>query len=586
MKTSTRHLSLSAALAFFLTLTLAGFAQEQPPAPAAPSAPKQEKASPPAILATPPPAAPAVAPAPAETPKPEVAPADAPQLRRLDVPAAPDEGKSLHKLVHSHIRHGSGNEVVNIGSDSFLAKGHAADAVVSVFGSSTSEGEVSDVVVSVFGNTRSTGSVGNGAVAVFGNTYVNGKVGDGVVAVFGNVELGPDAEVDGDIVAVGGKTIQDPKAVVHGQIHNVSFGGAFSDFEWLHSWIENCALRLRLLAFAPHLMWAWWIALGFLAVYVVLALLFGKGLEKCTETLEQRPGYSILAALLTVLLGPVVTILLICTGVGIAVVPFLAAGLFFAGLFGKTVMLAWLGRRITRFMGFNHPALAVLVGGVILLFLYTVPVLSIVLYKLLGWIGLGVVVYTLVLGMKREKPPVSPVVPPVVPPVPGAPMGEAGMESLTMVPIPMAPAAAVPPIMAVATLPRAGFWIRTAALMLDVILVGILCNFLAGMTENNTHIHVRSDPDLLPALAIYGAVMWKLKGTTVGGIICGLKVVRLDERPLDWGTTIVRALSCFLSFFVLGLGFIWVAFDDQKQSWHDKIAGTTVVRVPKGVSLV
>ena len=80
--------------------------------------------------------------------------------------------------------------------------------------------------------------------------------------------------------------------------------------------------------------------------------------------------------------------------------------------------------------------------------------------------------------------------------------------------------------------------------------------------------------------------MWKLRGSTIGGIVCGLKVVRLDDRPLDWSTAVVRALGCFLSFVVMGLGFIWVAFDDQKQSWHDKIAGTTVVRVPKGVSLV
>jgi uncharacterized RDD family membrane protein YckC len=71
-----------------------------------------------------------------------------------------------------------------------------------------------------------------------------------------------------------------------------------------------------------------------------------------------------------------------------------------------------------------------------------------------------------------------------------------------------------------------------------------------------------------------------------GGIVCGLKVVRLDDRPIDWGTAIVRALGCFLSFVVLCLGFLWVVFDDQRQSWHDKIAGTTVVRVPKGVSLV
>ena len=80
--------------------------------------------------------------------------------------------------------------------------------------------------------------------------------------------------------------------------------------------------------------------------------------------------------------------------------------------------------------------------------------------------------------------------------------------------------------------------------------------------------------------------MWRRRGTTIGGIVCGLKVVRIDNREIDWTTAIVRALGCFLSLAVVGLGFIWVAFDDEKQSWHDKIAGTTVVRVPKGMSLI
>jgi uncharacterized RDD family membrane protein YckC len=86
--------------------------------------------------------------------------------------------------------------------------------------------------------------------------------------------------------------------------------------------------------------------------------------------------------------------------------------------------------------------------------------------------------------------------------------------------------------------------------------------------------------------AAYCAVLWGLRGTTVGGVICGLKLVRLDGRKVDWSVAIVRALAGFLSLAALGLGFIWTAFDDEKQSWHDKIAGTTIVKVPKGVSLV
>jgi uncharacterized RDD family membrane protein YckC len=114
-----------------------------------------------------------------------------------------------------------------------------------------------------------------------------------------------------------------------------------------------------------------------------------------------------------------------------------------------------------------------------------------------------------------------------------------------------------------------------AALLLDALLVGILIDLL----------HHLFNLELL-VLAIYGAAMWKLRGSTIGGIVFDLQVVRQDGREIDWATAIVRALACFLSLAAAGLGFIWIAFDDGKQAWHDKIAGTVVVRVPKGVSLV
>jgi uncharacterized RDD family membrane protein YckC len=142
-------------------------------------------------------------------------------------------------------------------------------------------------------------------------------------------------------------------------------------------------------------------------------------------------------------------------------------------------------------------------------------------------------------------------------------------------PPPGAPAGNTVDILHVATLPRAGFWIRMLALLIDLILVGVALSWLH-----------HGGRGMLLLLATYGAIMWKLKGTTVGGIVCDLKVVRIGGGPLDWGTAIVRALGCFLSLVVAGLGFIWIAVDHEHQAWHDKIAGTVVVRVPKGVGLV
>ena len=81
------------------------------------------------------------------------------------------------------------------------------------------------------------------------------------------------------------------------------------------------------------------------------------------------------------------------------------------------------------------------------------------------------------------------------------------------------------------------------ALLIDVLLIAIVVNFIDH----------RGNLELV-ALAIYGAVMWKLRGSTVGGIIFDLRVVRIDGRPVDWETAIVRALGCFLSMVVAGLG--------------------------------
>ncbi len=132
----------------------------------------------------------------------------------------------------------------------------------------------------------------------------------------------------------------------------------------------------------------------------------------------------------------------------------------------------------------------------------------------------------------------------------------------------------IPP-QTLATLPRAGFWLRIGALLLDVVLVGVLGSIVFGSFHHESNLH-------LLVLATYGACMWKLRGATVGGIVCDLRVVRVDGRPIEWETAIVRALGCFLSLAVCGLGFIWIAFDENHQAWHDKIAGTLVVRVPKG----
>jgi uncharacterized RDD family membrane protein YckC len=598
-----------------LTLILAPITRGEnspPPAPAATDKPAPPPAAEPAKPETPP--APVAAEAPAApsaatvTPESqadesakeaETAEPPAKELRRLDTEAEPTAG-DVHRQVRNAIKEAmhkhaasprTGNEKVSIGHDTHVGKDEKADAAVSILGSTTVDGEVSDAAVSVLGSTTINGSVGDAAVSVLGSTTVNGHAGE-VVAVGGNIELGPNADVSGDVVVVGGSLQKDPGAVVHGQVQQVSIAQHFPKFDWLFAWVKSALFKGRLLSFASGTGWAWMVAGAFLGFYLLCALIFPRGIEKCAETLEQQPGFTILTALLTMLAMPLVITLLAITGIGILVIPFLVTGLFAAKLFGRATMLAWFGRRFTGWLGgglFSHAVMNVLIGGILVALLYTVPILAFIVSMLIGVLGLGAVIYALILSMRRSagqqsaKPAPAAVAgtPMAGPPPPVAGMafatGGAGESAAGVVP-PVVPVAAPPAVVSAATLPRAGFWIRTGALAIDLILCVLIIEVIPW-------VHFRCSLCLL-VLAVYGAVMWKLRGTTVGGSICHLKVVRLDDRPLDWTVVVVRALSCFLSLFVVGLGFLWVAFDDEKQSWHDKIAGTAVVQMPKGVALI
>lgn len=487
-----------------------------------------------------------------------------------------DAGNGRRKHRHSN----RANERVSFGNNSTLAAGEQAEAVVSIIGSSTSAGEVNDAVVSIAGGSRVTGgTVGDSVVSVMGNTYINGHVKGEVVTVLGNVEFGPDAVVDGEVVCVGGIVTRDPKAVIKGDIQNIAIAGQHFNFEGLTVWFTKCLLYGRPLAFDSHLVWAWCLALGFLAFYAVIALIVPGGVVKCAETLETRPGSSLLAAFLTLLLTPVAYILLVVTVVlviGVILIPVFSLGLFVAAIFGKVVMLAWIGRRVTKLMDggpLAHPAVGVLIGGLVVLLLYTIPIVGFVTYKLLGILGLGTVIYTLILQFKASRA-ARPV------PVKPAPVAASGDPAAATDAPPVISLA--PPVISAATLPRVGFWLRLCASFLDFILVAIVVSMLSKVLHGLSAV----SGNVPFWFAVYCVIMWATKGTTIGGIICGLKLVRLDDRPVDWGVALVRALAGFLSLAIAGLGFIWVAFDDDRQSWHDKIAGTTIVRVPKGTALL
>ncbi len=68
------------------------------------------------------------------------------------------------------------------------------------------------------------------------------------------------------------------------------------------------------------------------------------------------------------------------------------------------------------------------------------------------------------------------------------------------------------------------------------------------------------------------------KGATPGKMALGLVVVDTDLQPLTVTKAFLReAIGKFVSAIVFGLGYFWAIWDEKKQTWHDKIAGTLVV---------
>lgn len=508
-----------------------------------------------------------------------------------DAPAAVKSG--LKTTVRKNTRHQ--DATVSIGSNAELK-----------------EGETTEAFVVIGGNGKVKGKVLDAAVVVVGDLEITGEVGDAVVAVLGNVRIGSNAIVRGDVVSVGGRVDVAEGATVEGHIQPVEFGAfGLPHFERLRDWFVHCVLKMRPLA--PQVRWVWGVALVCLLVYLLVAVVFQKPVQACVADLARRPATTFFMGLLTILLLPILLLILAVTGIGLFVVPFVLAALVFGAIIGKVSLLEYFGEAVRRATGAAEPfkpAVALLVGALLVTVLYVIPVLGLLTFAVTGLWGLGVAVTTGFGSLKREAPekPTAPA---------GAAATAAGPGFLASMPVaatasevpqsarsdlsdrsdagsaPVAgvagevppaleaaaaqPAAGVPAVAEVPealAFPRANFWERMGAAFLDIVIVGILGSIVGGPPQG-----------FLVALA-YFAGMWAWKGTTVGGVVLGLKVVRLDGRPVTFAVALVRGLGAAFSVVVLFLGFLWIAWDADKQGWHDRIAGTVVIRLPRGTPLV
>lgn len=135
----------------------------------------------------------------------------------------------------------------------------------------------------------------------------------------------------------------------------------------------------------------------------------------------------------------------------------------------------------------------------------------------------------------------------------------------------------------------AGFWIRTGASIIDTILILIILipvlTAIYGTEYWISESSVQGFWDvifnyILPAIAVI--IFWVYKSATPGKMATKLTIVdaKTGEKP-STGQFIGRYLGYYVSMIPLFLGIIWVGIDKRKQGWHDKLAGTVVIKSNK-----
>jgi len=449
-----------------------------------------------------------------------------------------------------------GGEVVHIGRSYTLPAGKRVENVVILAGTARIAGEIEQDLVVVAGAATLAGTA---------------RVGGDVVVVAGSGSVQPGTVVGGDLVAVGSGLNAPPGFAPGGDLVSVGTFPLADQVANAASWFTRGLLWGR--PIVPELPWMWAVVVAIVLLYLLINLVLEGPVRACMHPLVEKPITTGLAGFLTLLLISPASLILTLSVVGVALVPFLWFALLIAGLIGNVAAARWIGSRIlpeesprnrqqaARSLGIGLAAI-ILVG--------MVPVAGLTAWALVSLLGLGAAATALVTGLRRENPPT-----PAPPPPPqtaeserdtstGAAAEPSGRDT--------APAASPPEGENLSSFPRATFLRRLGALLLDLFLV-------TAITLAFFEIHPGRSFVLL---LVYRVALWSWKATTVGGIICGLRVVRMDGTPLAFTDALVRGLASILSAVAAGLGWLWILWDPERQAWHDKIARTVVVRVPAG----
>jgi uncharacterized RDD family membrane protein YckC len=122
--------------------------------------------------------------------------------------------------------------------------------------------------------------------------------------------------------------------------------------------------------------------------------------------------------------------------------------------------------------------------------------------------------------------------------------------------------------------PRASFGRRLVAVIVDSILLGIVFGIVYAVLDPVTTNVI----SLIGGLVYYSYLEGSASGQTVGKKALGIRVIDFQTGgPIGFGRALVRYIGRIISAIPCLLGYLWMLWDREKQTWHDKIATTVVV---------
>lgn len=146
---------------------------------------------------------------------------------------------------------------------------------------------------------------------------------------------------------------------------------------------------------------------------------------------------------------------------------------------------------------------------------------------------------------------------------------------------------------------KAGFWRRLPAFLIDTIFLQFLTEIIISplkLTLDINETTFASIEDIIQnfdyfkiyiffSILIYVLVsgfyftfFYGSTGQSIGKKIMGIKVVPSKGGTMTYKKAFIRYAGYIISEIPFFMGFLWIAFDRDKQGWHDRIAGTYVVK--------